>query len=493
MKIKSNKKLAKAFSLIVAMLVLEWGGFVLGSASPARAPVYIGVENSTQEPTSSATSATAQNDDDDAIASILAAYQQSVSPGHVSVDVANLSVIYNASQDTGSTCTPFLDTPAYALSSGFVSSTNDFVLQFVTESVSGSNYWVRGRMSGTGVVTQPFKVDCSLSILDSPRDPVSADYAGGQWANGLFQESGTIYTLIHNEYYGGNYPVGLDFSIQATDQCNLGQPNGTMINPFNCTYGAIGIASISSASGGAFVPENGRPGYLVARSSFNFPPNGGGQNAQGVWGAFTGYPTNTNIVKQSDGYYYFMAGETFPNGSPSSYGGMAAKQIYCPIRTNNLSDPTSWRAWDGVGYSVNTHAGNDCTGIANAPLFPFYLGYNTYFRRYILVGATSPSPQNLSNPAFKNGEVAYALSNDLVHWTQHVWLGVPMWDPDNGGWSQNNYVSLIDPKVLETVGDPNSSSGAITGKDPYLLLVQHNSSLGNGATRLVEIPIHFSN
>jgi hypothetical protein len=110
-----------------------------------------------------------------------------------------------------------------------------------------------------------------------------------------------------------------------------------------------------------------------------------------------------------------------------------------------------------------------------------------------LVGATSASPQNQSNPAFKSGEVAYALSNDLVHWTQHVWLGIPMWDPDNGSWSQNNYVSLMDPKELEVVGDPNSSSGAITGKDPYLLLIQHNNSLGSAATRLVKIPIHFSN
>lgn len=474
------------------MVIFEWSSFAFGSGLIIHPPTHIAAKNLIQGLVSPATSLPAPSNDDDSLALILAAYQQSTSLGHASVDTAKLSIVYDASQDTGSTCAPFLDAPAYVLSSGFVSSTNDFVLQFATESVSGSNYWVRGKMSGVGKVTQPFKVDCSQSILDSPRDSISSDYAGGQWANGLFQESGTIYTLIHNEYYGGNFPVGLNFAIPATDQCNLGNPIGTLINPFNCTYGAIGIASTRSADG-AFSPENGRPGYLVARSSFDFPPNGGGQNAQGTWGAFTGYPTNTNIVKRTDGYYYFMASETFPNGPPDSYGGMATKQVYCPVRTNNLSDPTSWRAWDGVSYSVNAHAGNDCTGIANAPLFPFYLGYNTYFRRYIMVGATSASPHNQSNPAFANGEVAYALSNDLVHWTQHVWLGIPMWDPDNGSWSQNNYVSLIDPGALESVGDSNSSSGAVTGKDPYLLLVQHNRSLGVGATRLVEIPIHFSN
>lgn len=447
---------------------------------------------------SSSAVATLSDDDDDDILTILSTYQRSISTGHADVKLSNWYVVYDASQDTDSSCTPFLDSPGYALSSDYISSTDDFDLQFAAQSSSGSNYWVRGRMNANGNITQAFKVDCAQSILGSPRDPVGADYAGSQWVNGAFQQSGTTYTLIHNEYYGGNFPTGLNFHIPATDQCNLGSANGTLISPFWCTYAAIGIASYSSSSGGAFTPEGGYPGYLVARPSFNYVPNGGGQGANGEWGAFSGYKTNTNLVERSDGYYYLMAGEGFPNGPSGSYNGRASETIYCPIRSNNLSDPTSWRAWDGDSYSVDTHSGGDCSGVI-PNFYPFYLGYNTYLGRYILIGGTAASPQNKSNPAFAEGEISYALSDDLVHWIGPVGLDIPIWNNtpwklpnDESGWDLNNgYASLIDPVALEAVQSANSSSGAVTGQHPILLMVQHSSV--NGATRLVAIPITFSN
>jgi hypothetical protein len=486
----------------LTVLVCIGLGFVDRQATAASTATHASVGLLVATPATSSTSSSPPNDDDDdEIATILAAYEYSISPGTANVNLSSWYVVYDASQDTGSTCTPFLDSPGYALSSNYVASTNDFAIQFVTQSPSGSNYRVLGRMGTNGSITQPFKVDCSLSILDSPHDSISTDYAGSQWVNGTFQESGTTYTLVHNEYYGGNFPTGLNFIVPATAACSLGASIGTDINPFGCTYAAVGIASYVTANATAFSPVNGRPGYLVARPSFSYQPNGGGLNSSGTsWGTFNGYITNSNIVKRADGYYYFMAGEGFPNGPPGSYGGMASETIYCPIRASNLADPTTWRAWGGAGYTVNTHSGGDCSDVI-PNFFPFYLGYNTYLGKYILIGGAAASPQNKGKPAFTSGEISYAVSNDLVHWIGPVGLGIPIWNTstsetwslpnDQSAWNlNNNYASLIDPSALANVLDANSSSSAITGQNPVLLMVQHTSV--TGATRLVAIPISFS-
>jgi hypothetical protein len=109
-------------------------------------------------------------------------------------------------------------------------------------------------------------------------------------------------------------------------------------------------------------------------------------------------------------------------------------------------------------------------------MFPFYLGYNTFFDKFIMVGAES-------------GQIAYALSSDLVHWSPSVSFGFPIFDPQSPDWSNNNYPSLMDPSELQRTQDVNASGDAVTGQKPWLVFIQHKKPQN---TRVLAIPISFS-
>src|SRR6202042_3491480 len=92
-------------------------------------------------------------------------------------------------------------------------------------------------------------------------------------------------------------------------------------------------------------------------------------------------------VHAANGYYYARFGEFPPPGYPY-YGGE------CVMRTETLSDPSSWRAWNGTSFSLQMT--DPYTGAA-APLctpttvnVPYEsLTYNTYLKMYMLFGLDS--------------------------------------------------------------------------------------------------------
>jgi hypothetical protein len=368
-----------------------------------------------------------------------------------SVSTGKQFVLYDASVDASSGCAPYLDSPIYPLS--FPSANHqDFELwlNVVSPANDGNNYWVKGRMNSVGAETSPLRVNCS-PILSSPHDPDSARYSGSQWLIGFFKHSdGDLYGIVHNEFYGGDFPQGFNFTIPSSPRCSLGVPSGKQVNPLGCTYTSLTLAVMPKRA------SSFKQIGIIARPSFEYVPN---------VGKATGYFTNTNIYKNNDGYYYVITVDVLPDGS----------QRHCPIRTSDLSNPSTWRGWGGSDYNVDISKGADCadTGFS---MFPFYLGYNAFFSKFIIVGAES-------------GQIAYALSSDLVHWSPPVSIGFPIFDPQSDDWSNNNYPSLMDPSDLQRTQDGDASSGAVVGQKPWLVFIQHKKPQ---KTRILATPLNFS-
>jgi hypothetical protein len=294
------------------------------------------------------------------------------------------------------------------------------------------------------------------AVLNSVVSPDANTFANEEWIYAIYRVGGTINALIHNEFHD---PV-------ATD-CKPGDP--TSANP--CAY--ISISYASSSDSGHTYTQAASPGQLVAPPATTWNP---GPPAPPVYG----YLNPTNIVLNSaDGYYYSMF-ISVPQQGSGAVSGM------CVMRTQTLTDPTSWRAWDGSGFNLqmlNPYVGpapNWCTPVIPNSEFIGSLTYNTHLAAFVVVW---------DNAGPAGCGTLLQTSTDLVHWSNATWLRAhyaPVWvsplcAPPNGvpGYV---YASLIDH------GDStiNFEQG---GQTPYLYYTRLN---GGGPNRdLVRVPITF--
>jgi len=155
-----------------------------------------------------------------------------------------------------------------------------------------------------------------------------------------------------------------------------------------------------STDGGASFTSPEPPGNFLATVPIQYAPDIG---AIGLW-------QPSNIVKHpSDGYYYMLTQLDIHIGARNEQG-------ECLLRTDDLSDPTSWRAWDGTGFDMKlldpyTDTVTDpddatCTSVVTAPAWS--LTYNTYLERFV---AVSEIPR-LDPPG-----VYFRTSEDLISWS----------------------------------------------------------------------------
>ena len=124
-----------------------------------------------------------------------------------------------------------------------------------------------------------------------------------------------VYALVHNEYQGHLY--------------NSGCPSSSA-----CWFNSI-TSAVSTNSGATFTQAAGADARWLRRS-----------RTSSRWTGPNGYFMPSNIVRSGDGYFYAMF-RAQPKG---------AQQLgTCLMRTRDLSDPTSWRAWNGTTFSVQFH------------------------------------------------------------------------------------------------------------------------------------------
>jgi hypothetical protein len=264
--------------------------------------------------------------------------------------------------------------------------------------------------------------DCSV-IFSSDSNPDPAAFDDREWIAATYTTDGTtVYALVHDEYHGWEHP---------------GQCATTSDDRYaKCWYNAITLA-VSTDRGRTYVDRP--PPRLVASVPYRYVPD------EGPIGVFT----PSNIVRNdADGYYYALV---YVNVRQSYIGN-------CLIRTNDLADAATWRAWsNGTVFGttfVDPYGPNDapsehlCAPVSQSDprdLQPNSLTYSTEAKQWLLVGQAL------------NG-VYFSLSPDLINWTtpELFYPAQVTWNHKCGDPDPIAYPSVIDPKStdrnFQTVG-----------------------------------------
>lgn len=291
--------------------------------------------------------------------------------------------------------------------------------------------------------------DCKV-LMSSNKDPDPSKFDDKEWLNSTYTLDGkTIYALVHNEYHGWEHP-----GYCSSDKFTYG-----------CWYAAVTSAvSIDSGESYTRLPA---PQHLVATMPYRYQPGIGP----------VGINDTTNIFyNEKDGYYYVLA------TSRKQY--QVHPRGVCLMRTKDLADPASWRAWDGKNFSVQfidpylhpdarpeehifRSVQQDDLGIPG----PSNLTFNTYLNRFMLLGIGWTKDVSINKYVWG---ICYSFSNDLVHWTPRklLWKSQNLIKLQPGNPEVDAYPSAIDP-------DSPSRNFDTTGKTFSLYYTRFNYTRPN--------------
>ena len=239
-------------------------------------------------------------------------------------------------------------------------------------------------------------------------------YNAKEWLASPWTPDGkTIYALVHNEYQGRRYLSGCTLPVRVLVQLDHERRLDEL---------------------GRDLHQHLAPAHLVATIPYQFTKDGP-----------NGYFTPSNIVRSGDGYFYAMF----------RANRKGAQQLgTCLMRTRDLSDPTSWRAWNGTSFTVQfvnpyiadrstrpTTSARRSTSTASG-LITESLTYNTYFKKWMLVGNSVGDPAHNKPP----GRLLLALRRPAQldqrgaadGGRDHLGQGLRAAGPDQG-------VSILDP------------------------------------------------
>jgi len=298
------------------------------------------------------------------------------------------------------------------------------------------------------------KKDCSTPTLLAHDDTTPQSYQNREWIASVYRQDSVIHALVHNEYHDPFAPNCLPGNTGA------GNP---------CWYNSITYA-VSTDNGHTYT-QAPSPAHILAPAPELWDPSGTPPPY--------GYFNPTNVVHGPDNYYYSI----FIGNRRSGQGGL------CVMRTQDLSDPNTWRSWDGSSYSLpmtSPYAGpapGICALIGVGQLLGPYdsLTFNTYLGKYMLAGITI-----LGDPLgnYVCG-IGYSLSSDFINWTRTRLIqprylpGFPPCISPNGAGAVA-YVSVIDH------ADPTINFEQ-PGSTPYIYYTLFNDPFLN--RDLVRVPV----
>jgi hypothetical protein len=296
------------------------------------------------------------------------------------------------------------------------------------------------------------KRDCRV-VYRSPKDINPADFQYKNWLFSFYTLDGRrVAALVHSEYDGDEIP----------GQC------ATPKAPTNCWWNTVTYAQ--SLNGGYNFTEPAPPRNLVAAIPYRYVV-GNRENAYGYNG-----PSN---ILEVGGFYYALI-----NDWPYKL----QKFGPCLIRTANVFDPGSWRAWDGKDFTIRF-----ADPYREAMARP-----QDHVCEPVLAGSADCLVQNVRTGIFIvtqfvpddrfDGPPGFYVqaSRDLTHWSKPA-LVITFSDlraaEGPGKWTYG-YESLLDPAAT----DRNFSTVSDT---PYLYYVRSDGNHPPYARVLFRLPLRL--
>jgi hypothetical protein len=321
-----------------------------------------------------------------------------------------------------------------------------------------ASHYTNRRMTGPDL--NHLSLDCSIT-MPSHEDPDPSSFDDREWLHSIYTPDGKkVFALVHNEYQGHTHP----------SRC----PTGEYIE---CWYNTVTLAV--STDGGTSFHHTPPPTHLVASIPYRYAP---GSGPVGIF-------QPSNIVRNpADGYYYVLLRAQRYQAQP---------QGACVMRSTDLDNPRSWRAWDGFRFNVRfidpylepneEPQEHVCQPVSyqEIQLMVESLTFNTYLDRFLLVGTAVA--QEVGDKM--NSGIYYSTSDDLVHWAPRKLITEVE--------SRNTHeCGEPDPVAYPSVLDPKSTSRNFetTGKRAYLYFTRYNYEACREILDrdLVRTPIEFS-
>ncbi len=194
---------------------------------------------------------------------------------------------------------------------------------------------------------------------------------------------------------------------------------------------------VSTDGGASFAQAFPAPFHLVGTSPY--------KNGDGSFGHGLGLGMPSSIVKdpKSD-YLYVMALANWGHDIAAQAGGQ------CLLRTNDITDPGSWRAWNGTGFTVSVNASAEVApvldpdahtcAVLDLPLTHISLLWSSFYEQFLAFGGIG-------------GGWGFALSDDLITWSDVSKLEAQAFKWDAGG---NATITPVSPMPGRWVFEPGN-------------------------------------
>jgi len=296
--------------------------------------------------------------------------------------------------------------------------------------------------------------NCTAAFNETA-DPRPWMFAGDEFLDSTWAfANGTVVSLIHTEFPGNVYH------------------NCTGPAYPHCWTVTIGLA-VSHDFGVTWAHARPPPAHLVAAVPYGYNQS---QLAYG-WGD----PSNI-FEGRGDGFFYAAIWNR-------NQVGLQGPGV-CMMRTSDLTDPASWRAWDGAAYSVPFASpytlppgeeGSHVCQVTNLPNCPMgSVVWSTFLNSYVASMDCS----------LQGGEQYYfATSADLITWSAPQ----PFYSAKNLPLNVSKQVTAMSYPAFMDIGAPAAGDNnfASVGRFPYLTWASIGHSPYSDGRHLWATPMRF--
>jgi hypothetical protein len=318
--------------------------------------------------------------------------------------------------------------------------------------------------AGLGPTIETAKHNCQI-VYNSQHDGNIADFNDYTWLNSFYNVDGKkILAFGHMEYHGWEHP----------GMCSL--KTDTVTCWFNVDTFNI------SEDGGYHFARPKPPGNYFLSLPYKYEPNKGPE----------GDSLDANIIKVGGWYYGAVTAWGWPPGCGGDKGQRPClvPDGACAIRTSNILDPSSWRAWDGRDFTitfVDPYKGPVSDPKAHICALVPYLDYSTGINYHPASRLFVATLWNQGSASWGPEGVYFTTSPDFIHWSKPVLAltqNQMLRREPLGNWSYQ-YFSLIDP-------NSSDSSFMTIANTPYLYYVRMDGSNPPYQRTLVRQKINLS-